>query len=187
MPKGALNTALRGLIGDVSTKVLRKRMFKDVDAVAVNNIPVTCNIFDRLRYGEWLNDDMINLAMNISDKPDFVKYGYSVPLDKVGKTRTASPINRPLAAWARRINRLREGERNGSESMTPLVYFCPLNHYGIHFTLLEINDQEKVIRHYDSSADQATINGSGKRTRVARLVEVRSSLTLRTTAVLTRV
>ncbi|KIW79860.1 hypothetical protein Z517_06475 [Fonsecaea pedrosoi CBS 271.37] len=171
MPKGTLDIAVRRLIGDVSTKVLGKHKLTDVDAVAVNNISVTCDTFDRLRYGEWLNDDMINLAMNISDKPDFVKHGYSVPLDKVGKTRTVVPIIRPLAAWARRINRLREGERNRFQGTTPLVYFCPLNHCGAHFTLLEINDQERVIRHYDSRADQATINGSGKQTRVARLVE----------------
>ncbi|KEF54272.1 uncharacterized protein A1O9_09438 [Exophiala aquamarina CBS 119918] len=178
--------AVRRLIGDVSTKVLGKHKLENIDAVAVNNIPVTCDIFDRLRYGEWLNDDMINLAINISDKPDFVNHGYSVPLDHVGKTRTVAPINRPLAAWARRVNRLREGGKTEFQSTTPLVYFCPLNHCGTHFTLLEINDQERVIRHYDSMADQATINGCGKQTRVARLVEVRSPLMLRTTTVLTR-
>ncbi|EXJ73556.1 uncharacterized protein A1O5_03317 [Cladophialophora psammophila CBS 110553] len=171
MPKGILDVAVRRLIGDVSMKVLGKHKLENIDAVAVNNTPVTCDTFDRLRYGEWLNDEMINLAMNISDKPDFVKHGYSVPLDKVGKTRMTTPINRPLAAWARRIKRLREGERNGLQRTTPLVYFCPLNHRGAHFTLLEINDQERVIRHYDSMADRATINGSGKQTRVARLVE----------------
>ncbi|KAJ9503197.1 hypothetical protein H2202_001351 [Exophiala xenobiotica] len=186
MPKGSLDMAVHRLIEDVSTKVLGKRKFEDVDIVAVNNIPVTCDTFDGLRYGEWLNDNMINLAMNISDKPDFVRHGFSVPLDEGGRTRTTRPIDRPLAAWARGINRLREKERSGFESTTPLVYFCPLNHYGAHFTLLEINDQEKVIRHYDSRADQATIDGGGKQTRVARLVEVRSSLMLRTTEVLTR-
>ncbi|KAK5401667.1 hypothetical protein LTR06_011031 [Exophiala xenobiotica] len=171
MPKGSLDMAVHRLIEDVSTKVLGKRKLEDVDAVAVNNISVTCDTFDRLRYGEWLNDNMINLAMNISDKPDFVRHGYNVPLDKRGKTRTTRPIDRPLAAWARGINRLREKERSGFESTTPLVYFCSLSHYCVHFTLLEINDQEKVVRHYDSRADQATINGSGKQTRVARLVE----------------
>ena len=84
--------AVRRLIGDVSTKVLGKHKLEDIDAVAVNNIPVTCDTFDKLRYGEWLNDEMINLAINILDKPDFVKHGYSVPLDKVGKTRTITPI-----------------------------------------------------------------------------------------------
>ena len=98
MPKGILDIAVHRLIGDVSTKVLGKHKLEDIDAVAVNNIPVTCDTFDKLRYGEWLNDEMINLAMNISDKPDFVKHGYSVPLDKVGKTRTITPINRPLTA-----------------------------------------------------------------------------------------
>lgn len=136
-------------------------------------MPVPCGIFNRLRYEQWLNDDTIKLAMNISDKPDFVKHGYSVPLDDVGKTRTTRPIQRPLAAWARRISRLREKAGNMLGDMIPPVYFCPLNHRGDHFTLLEINDQEKAIRHYDSMADQDVIDGSLKRTRVAQIVEVR--------------
>ena len=134
---------------------------------------VPCDIFERLHRGKWLNDDSIMVAMNISDKPVFVKHAYSVPLDKVGKTRTTSPIKRPFTAWARWIDRLHEKMRNGLENMIPLVHFCPLNHYGNHFTLLEINDQEKIIRHYDLMADQATIDGNLKLTRVARLVQVR--------------
>ena len=176
MPKGALDRAVHSLTRDVSTRVLGKRKFEDVDAVAVNEVPVSCDIFDRLRYGQWLNDDMINLAMNISDQADFVTHGYSVPLVDVRKTRTTRPIQRPLAAWGRRTNRLREEAGTISGDMIPLVYFCPLNHRGNHFTLLEINDQEKAIRHYDSMADLATIEGSLKRTRVAWLVEVRPSL-----------
>lgn len=175
MPKGALDTAVHSLTRDVSTRILGKRKFDDVDAVAVNDMPVSCDIFDRLRQGQWLNDDIINLAMNISDRPDFVRHGYSVPLDHVGKTRTTRPILRPFAAWGRRINRLREKARTRSGDMIPLVYYCPLNHRDDHFTLLEINDQEKAIRHYDSVAEPATIDGSLKLTRVARLVGVRSS------------
>jgi hypothetical protein len=50
-----------------------------------------------------------------------------------------------------------------------LVYFCPLNH-NKHFTLLEINEREKAIRHYDSMADPAVIKGE-KTTRISTLVE----------------
>ena len=52
MPKGILDIAVHRLIGDVSTKVLGKHKLEDIDAVAVNNILVTYNTFDKLRYGE---------------------------------------------------------------------------------------------------------------------------------------
>uniref|UniRef100_A0A093UL80 Acidic endochitinase SE2 n=1 Tax=Talaromyces marneffei PM1 TaxID=1077442 RepID=A0A093UL80_TALMA len=44
-----------------------------------------------------------------------------------------------------------------------------------HFTLLEIDHGQKVIRHYDSLAEPTTINGT-KKTRVATLVEASSAL-----------
>lgn len=174
MPKGSLDMAVQRLIGDVGTKILGKRKLEETDAVAVNQIPVHCNTFSKLRHGKWLNDDIINLAMSISDKPDTVVHGYSIPLDEVGKTRTTRPIERPLAAWARRVNRLREKSRDAFGNTTSLVYYCPLNHRNTHFTLIEINDQERAIRHYDSAAGQPTIDGSSDLTRVARLVLVRS-------------
>jgi hypothetical protein len=50
-----------------------------------------------------------------------------------------------------------------------------LNNYDKHFTLLEINEREEKIRHYDSMADKGVIDGTGKLTRVGRLVQVRYS------------
>ena len=51
----------------------------------------------------------------------------------------------------------------------------PIHHTNSHFTLLEIDDGEKVIRHYDSLAEPTTIS-STKKTRIATLVEVSSAL-----------
>jgi hypothetical protein len=39
------------------------------------------------------------------------------------------------------------------KNVTYLVYFCSLNHKNVHFTLLEINEQEEVIHHYDLMTD----------------------------------
>ena len=187
MPKDALDMAVRRLVGDVKTKVLGKHKLEVIDTVVVNDVQVNCGVFDKLRSGEWLNDDIIYVAMSISEKPDFVNYGYSVSLDKIGKTRTVVPISRPFEAIARGINRRREKrEKTGVPSTASLVHFYPLNHRNKHFTLLEINDRKRVIRHYDSMADQATIDGNGEQTRVARLVEVRSPLIWRTADILTR-
>ena len=52
MPKGSLAMAVHEMIGDVSTKILGKRKLEDVDAVAVNRMPIS------LRYGRRVNDDV---------------------------------------------------------------------------------------------------------------------------------
>lgn len=174
------------LLRDVRTKILGKRKLEGIDAVVVNQVPVVCSTFDRLRYGKWLNDEIINLAMSISDKPDSVVYGYSVPLDADRKSRTTRPSGRPLAAWGQRVNRLREKSRNAFGKAISLVYYCPLNHRNAHFTLLEINDQERSIRHYDSAVSQATTDGNLESTRVSRLVQVSSFPTTMTRTFLRR-
>jgi hypothetical protein len=51
-----------------------------------------------------------------------------------------------------------------------LVYFRPINSRNNHFTLLEINEREKVIRHYDSDAAPEVIKGD-KGTRISDLVK----------------
>jgi hypothetical protein len=104
MPKGVLDAAVDRLIGDISAKVLGKRKLEDVDTVAVNNRgKLSCDIFHRLRHGKWFNDDMIMAAMDISDKPFFVMHGYSVPLDRFGRTRSTKAVERPLSGWAGRL------------------------------------------------------------------------------------
>lgn len=54
-----------------------------------------------------------------------------------------------------------------------LIYFCPLNYKNIHFTLLEINKQEKVICHYDLMADKDVIDDIMKQIRMDRLMQMR--------------
>jgi hypothetical protein len=56
MPKGTLNAAVNWLIDDVSTRVLGKRKLENEDSIAVNNgIKLSCDIFRRLRQGEWFD------------------------------------------------------------------------------------------------------------------------------------
>lgn len=65
----------------------------------------------------------------------------------------------PLAEWAKKIAEDQQGVQER------LVHFRPIN-YRNHFTLLEINAREGVIRHYDSLADRRI-----KETEIARLVK----------------
>jgi hypothetical protein len=176
MPQGTLNAAVDGLVEEVSSRVLGKRKLEDDDSVAVNNgVELSCNIFRRLRQGEWFDAWTIMAAMQISDKPLFVRYGYSVPLDELGRNGRMKPVKRPLAGWARKMIKLHNEAKEMFGDATRLVYFCPLNHKNVHFTLLEINEQEEVIRHYDPMADKGVIDGTMKLTRVGRLVKVRCS------------
>ena len=73
-----------------------------------------------------------------------------------------------------------DGERPSnpcrSTGRIPSYIFCPLNINGNHFTLLEINERESVIYHYDSKADQGIIDGRAKQTRVGNIIEVRMGL-----------
>jgi hypothetical protein len=105
-------------------------------------------------------------AMRISDRPDFVRFGESIPLDSIGR-HSRRPIKRPFQGWAAKIATF----RTEVEDSTPLTFYCPVNHDNLHFTLLEINDSERAIRHYDSQALPTARDGTEK-TRVAYLVEV---------------
>jgi hypothetical protein len=178
MPKGALKAAVDQLTKEVSTRVLGKRKlseFKDCDSVALGNeVEFCCEIFDRLHQGKWFNSWLIMAAMQISDRPSFVRYGKSVPLDELGRNNRMKSIKRPLAGWAREIRDAKDVYGDAGA----LVRFRPLNHNDKHFSLLEFNEREKKIRHYDSMANKDVIEGTGKPTRVGRLVQV--SIPLRT-------
>jgi hypothetical protein len=46
-------------------------------------------------------------AIQISNRPPFVRYGYNVLLDESERKSKVKPIKMPLAGWAREINTLR--------------------------------------------------------------------------------
>ncbi|KAK5042846.1 hypothetical protein LTR84_012801 [Exophiala bonariae] len=170
--KATLNAAVEQLIKDVGAKVLGKRKIREGNSVAINNgVELDSNIFRRLREEDWFDAWTIVAAMQISDKPFFVHHGYSVPLDELGRNERMKPVKRPLAGWAQKIIDFRKKAYEIYGDSTRLVYFCPLNHGNRHFTLLEINEREEVIRHYDSHADQSVIHGTMKLTRVQKLVK----------------
>lgn len=115
-------------------------------------------------------------AMQISDKPLFVRHGYSVPLHELGRNGRMKPRQKASSC--------RVGSEDDQSSIMKLkrcfgmqhilVYFCPLNHKIVHFTLLGINELEEVIRHYNPMADNRVIDGTMKLTWVGgRLVKVR--------------
>ncbi|KAL2783537.1 hypothetical protein BJX66DRAFT_121593 [Aspergillus keveii] len=170
LPDATLDTAIDHLVELVSTKVLNKATPESGDTVAINgSVELSCEIFNRLRPGEWLDSWTIMALMQISDRPAFVKYDLSIPLDESGSDGQIRPIKRPLASWAKKIAQHRREAKDDFGEACPLVYFCPINHGNKHFTLLEINERKQVICHYDSMADSNTILGV-KESRLAGLV-----------------
>jgi hypothetical protein len=157
------------LVELVSTKVLNKATPESGDTVAINgSVELSCEIFNRLCPGKWLDSWTIMALMQISDRPAFVKYDSSIPLDETSDGQIR-PIKRPLDGWAKKIARHRREAKDEFGDACPLVYFCLINHENKHFTLLEINERKRMICHYDSMADPDTILGV-KKSRIEPLV-----------------
>ncbi|KAE8334482.1 hypothetical protein BDV24DRAFT_170146 [Aspergillus arachidicola] len=156
LPEGQLNAAIEYLIHNIKTKVLHQETFIN-DAVTINNgSGISCDIFNQLRPGKWLNQWTIYALMQLCDKPVYVDYNLSIALDERTENQL-QPIKQPLRKWANKIATLRE--------KASLVFFCPINHQANHFSLLEVNDRERAIRHYDSLSNSKTIK------RMSKLVE----------------
>ena len=77
--------------------------------------------------------------------------------------------------WARGIRGFRNEAKATFEDAFPVVYFRLLHQNNDHFTLLEVNEREEQIRHYDSMADNGVIDGILELTRVGRLMQVTHS------------
>ena len=151
--------------------VLSKRTLGNDDSIIVNGaVELSCSLFDRLRSREWLNCWDIAAALEMTDRPMFVKLGLSVPLYKKDANGEVGRLSNPLRRWRKKIDDYRSEGKNDLEG--PQVYICPLNVNADHFTLLEINEQTKMIYHYDSMAGLGIIQRKTKSTLVRRVVEV---------------
>lgn len=133
-------------------------------------VELSCGVFDRLRSREWLNFSDIAAALEMTDRPVFVRLGLSVPLHKKDANGEVTPLSNPLRRWRKKIDDYKCEGRNDIEDLQ--VYICPLNVKANHFTLLEINEQTKMIYHYDSMANHGVIHRKTKSTPVRRVVEV---------------
>ncbi|KAI2835493.1 hypothetical protein CBS11350_10019 [Aspergillus niger] len=178
LPDGKLEDAIMHLKKLVSSKVLGKDTIDTTDSIAVDGSKeLTCDIFDRLRPTEWLDEWTIYLAMKISDRPSYVRFDTSILLEdqpeEITKNRNIKEVTSelsdcevievrkttPLAEWAKKIVKEQQSVQE------KLVHFRPIN-YRNHFTLLEINAREGVIRHYDSLANHGI-----KETVISRLIK----------------
>lgn len=150
----ALNQVLEG--SDSHTLMVRDKI----------EVPLTS--FDNLRPGRWLDMWLIAAAIELTDKPSWVRCGLSVPLHQL-KEGECVPIEKPFGLWRKKIDRSRTEHMDEEKQ----VYLCPLNINNNHFTLLEINERTEKIYHYDSIAGMDVRLGKEETTPVQQLVEVR--------------
>jgi len=109
--------------------------------------------------------------MHIADRPAYVHFRDSIPVNDIGRHGRMRSIKKPFEAWAKEMVEL----PRKVEDTAPLIFYTPVHHADSHFTLLEIDHGKKVICHYDSLAEPTTISGT-KKTRLATLVEVSPAL-----------
>ena len=116
--------------------------------------------------------------LDLLDKPSFVNYGYSVPLDdfEVGERGKRKAPAAPLKRWREKVESFRTEMQQQEREGIWLVHICPLNLNQNHFTLLEINERERKIFHYNSMASRSISNGAVELSRVGKMVQVGSRL-----------
>lgn len=131
-------------------------------------IHISHGMLHRLRHKEWLTCWDIAAALEMVDRTMSVKLSLSIPLHTEGSSGNSTPISNPFHRWKRTIDDYRRQDKTDC----PGIYFCPLNLNANHFTLLEINEQTRMIYHYDSMASSKTIGRKSRSTLVRREVEV---------------
>lgn len=89
-----------------------------------------------LRDGEWVNDEIILACLHLSEKLPSVRIGFSVPTHQV---------KRPFQMARQRVDEWRRQTKGRDR----LIYLFPMFQPN-HFSLLEINEAENSIYHYDS-------------------------------------
>jgi hypothetical protein len=174
VPQGCLDTAVDRVVEGIG-HILGKHTLGDGDSIMVNGaVELLCGVFDRLRSREWLNFCDIAAALEMTDRPVFVRLGLSIPLHKKDANGDVTPLSNPLRRWGKKISDYRGEGKSDLEG--PRVYICPLNVNTDHFTLLEINELTKMIYHYDSMASHGIIHRKIRSTTIRRVVEVGEDL-----------
>lgn len=146
--------------------LLGKSEFEFMDSIMVNGaVEFSCSSISRFRPDQWLDMDIIAVGMELVERPTFVRYCMSVPLDE-NKNGKSTPITNPFGYCKRKIAEWQQKAPND-----PLVVFCPVNTGTNHFTLLEFNYALRKIYHYDSLSKSPSGRGP-KNSRVQQAVQV---------------
>jgi len=109
----------------------------------------------RLEGTTWLDDNVILACLHLSDKLPYVRVGFCIPMHQ--QARANVPMPRPFERAGKKVSDWRNTSAHEN-----LVSLFPLLQHGNHFSLLEINEKERCIYHYDSlcRGENATVKAA---------------------------
>jgi hypothetical protein len=96
----------------------------------------------RLGTQTWLTDDIVLACLHLSTKLPFIRIGFSVPIHRRTTTRGGSSLPDPFQRASEFISKSRNDQS--------LVWLFPIFQRNSHFSLLEIDERDSRIYHYDS-------------------------------------
>jgi hypothetical protein len=92
----------------------------------------------------WLNDELILACLHLSAKLPHVRIGMLVPIHQ--QTGENKRLKHPFQMARKRI----EEWRHQAKEPNDLVYLFPIIQNNNHFSLLEMIENKRCIKHYDS-------------------------------------
>jgi hypothetical protein len=112
-----LDTAVSQVIKGIGY-ILNKYILDNNDSVIVNSIvELLYSIFNRLYSKEWLNYWDITAALEITNRPVFVRLGLSIPLYKKEANGKVILLPNPLYYWRKKIDNYRYKGKNDSNGL----------------------------------------------------------------------
>ncbi|KAH6646811.1 hypothetical protein BKA67DRAFT_663195 [Truncatella angustata] len=97
----------------------------------------------RLNPSQWFGEDLVQLCIHLADRLPHVRVGFPVAIHD---RHTGKPLVDPLKWVKKRIEKW-----NAEQAEGHLTCFFPLFLQNDHFTLLEINQTDDSVSHYDTA------------------------------------
>lgn len=143
------------------------------DPITINGtINISQGMIDTLHHKDWLISWDIAAALGVIDRPTSVNLSLSIALHEEGREGDITPVTDPFYRWRKTV----ENYHRKDKTDRPRICICPLNLNTNHFTLLEVNEETKMIYHYNSTAGSGVIGRKTKSTLVRREVQVKDSM-----------
>ncbi|KAG6368737.1 hypothetical protein INS49_002951 [Diaporthe citri] len=145
-------------------QALGKRELDHKDTITLSGKSIPGDSFNRLGTGEWFDIWLLEAALEIQDRPACVKLLPCVSTHELvdGKVK---PIKAPFRRLRSEIQSLSQWPQDG------FIFLCPLCVNANHFTLLEINEREGMIYHYDSLSNRSGRSGLSRGDPVRNAVQ----------------
>ncbi|CAM6002786.1 unnamed protein product [Sphagnum balticum] len=96
VPQGCLAVVIENVVEGIGHVLGKHPLFKDDSVVINGSAELTYGMFDRLRSQAWLNNWDIAAALEITNRPEFVQLGLSIPLHKADANGDVTPILNPF-------------------------------------------------------------------------------------------